>query len=163
VDDLTPPALRDETPAERADRNMMEAVQELRVAQTGVQILFAFLLSLPFLPGFPDDEPFPAVMTGALLAAAGATVFFIAPVASHRLMFRQQRKETLVMLTHRMSMVGLVLLAVAMALAVWVAVAQLWSERAGTLAAVGLAVTVLVTWLLLPRALPRRQGLGSRG
>lgn len=47
---------RGETAAERADRNFAEVVQELRVAQTGVQVLFAFLLSFPFLAGFPDGD-----------------------------------------------------------------------------------------------------------
>jgi len=66
---------RDETPAEHADRNYAELVQELRVAQTGVQILFAFLLTLAFYESFPrDSDRFAMILTAALLAAAAAAL-----------------------------------------------------------------------------------------
>lgn len=148
---------RQETPDERADRNFAEVVQELRVAQTGVQVLFAFLLSLPFLADFPyDDRHFSTVYTGALLSSAGAALAFIAPVAFHRLHFRQGVKEEVVWLTHRMSILGLVLLATTMVLSVWLVMRFLWSAGAGTAVAASMVGVVLLIWVLVPRLLLSR-------
>lgn len=148
---------RTETAAERADRNFAEVVQELRVAQTGVQVLFAFLLSLPFLADFPTgDSLFTMVYTGALLSAAGAALVFIAPVAFHRLHFRQGRKEGVVWLTHRMSLLGLTLLVTAMVSAVWLVVRFLWSPAAGHAVVVVMVVAVLLAWIVVPQLLLRR-------
>lgn len=150
---------RGETAAERADRNFAEAVQELRVAQTGVQVLFAFLLSLPFLSDFPDDDrTFSTVYTGALLSAAAAAITFIAPVAFHRLHFRQGRKEGVVWLTHRMSLLGLALLVTSMALAIWLVMRHLWSPSVGLVVVFALALAVLLLWILVPRLILRRHG-----
>jgi hypothetical protein len=155
---------RTETPAERADRNFAEVVQELRVAQTGVQVLFAFLLSLPFLADFPaDDSLFATVYTGALLSAAGAALVFIAPVAFHRLHFRQGRKEGVVWLTHRMSLLGLTLLVTAMAAAVWLVIRFLWSPGAGLVVVVVMVVAVVLLWVMVPRMLLRRDDIGRSG
>lgn len=86
-----------ETAHQRADRNFTELLQELRVAQTGVQILFAFLLTLPFSTRFGvTTGPDRVVYVITLLAAAGATALLIAPVSYHRLVFRQNRKIELV-------------------------------------------------------------------
>src|SRR5947209_10039375 len=88
---------RTETVLERWDRNFSELLQELRVAQTGVQVLFAFLLTLPFTNRF---ERITEVQRGTyvvtLVAAAAATALLIAPVSYHRLVFRQGRKPQLV-------------------------------------------------------------------
>lgn len=151
------PAQRQESPTERADRNFTEVVQELRVAQTGVQVLFAFLLSLPFLADFPDDDRlFSTIYTAALLSSAGAALAFIAPVAFHRLHFRQGVKEEVVWLTHRMSLLGLALLATTMVLSVWLVMRFLWSATAGTFVAVSMVGVVLLIWVLLPQLLLRR-------
>src|SRR5712691_13298888 len=84
---------RTETPLERWDRNYGELLQELRVAQTGVQILFAFLLTLPFSPRFGQVSRFErATYVSTLLLAAGAAALLIAPVAFHRLVFRDRQK-----------------------------------------------------------------------
>lgn len=147
----TSPVERHETASERADRNLSEQVQELRVAQTGVQILFAFLLSLAFLTEFPrDDDTFTAVLVAALLCSAGATICFVAPVASHRIMFRQGRKEGVVWVAQVMSLAGLVLLLASMALAVWLVVAKLWSPATATWIAVGIVVLAALLWLVVP-------------
>ena len=107
---------RDETEAERLDRNLNELLQELRVAQTGVQILFAFLLTLPFAARFGDVDTFELVVyVVALLAAtAAAAGMIIAPVAYHRMLFRRGRKPQLVRSAHRMASGGLAFLLVAM-------------------------------------------------
>jgi hypothetical protein len=155
------PTERDETPAERADRNFGELVQELRVAQTGVQILFAFLLSLPFLTDFPHTPDYERVLTGALLASAGATICFIAPVAFHRTLFRRGMKEEIVILTHRLAAIGLGLLALAMALASWLVLATLWTNATASAVVVGMLAVIVVLWVVVPRAVVRRSN-GSR-
>jgi len=111
--------VRDETEAERLDRNFGDLLQELRVAQTGVQILFAFLLTLPFSARFGTVDDFEkSVYVVALLASAAAAAMIIAPVAYHRMLFRQGHKPELVRSAHRMASGGLVCLLVAMVAAV---------------------------------------------
>lgn len=152
----TTAAERNETPSQRADRNFAEVVQELRVAQTGVQILFAFLLSLPFLSAFPVDQRASAgVLTAALLSAAGAAVCFIAPVAYHRMHFRTGHKEVVVWVAHWMAIAGLALLATAMTLAVWLVIDALWSRTVATLVAVLMVVGIVLAWAVLPRLVAR--------
>lgn len=108
-----------ESEKERWQRNFADLLQELRVAQTGVQILFAFLLTLPFSSGFPDTTAFQRdVYVVALLAAAGATALIISPVAFHRALFRQGRKPQLVRYAHRVASGGLAFMLVAMVAAV---------------------------------------------
>ena len=145
-----PEGQRHELEAERADRNLTELIRELRVAQTGVQILFAFLISLPFLSGFPEDRTSAVVLTVALLAAAGATVVFIAPVAFHRGSFHQGRKPRVVRVSHVLTNVGLVLLAIAMALATWLFLSVLWSAAMASLVVALLLVAIICLWWALP-------------
>jgi hypothetical protein len=109
------PAKRRETKAERADRNMGELLQELRVALPGVQILFAFLLTVPFSQGFTrltgDQRD---LYFGVLMATLLSTALLIAPSANHRLLFRQRDKEHLVTVSNRLAIAGLAVLAIAM-------------------------------------------------
>jgi len=108
-----------ETEKQRWDRNFADLLQELRVAQTGIQILFAFLLTLPFSNGFPRTTAFQKdVYIVSLLSAAFATAMIIAPVAFHRALFRQGRKPELVRYAHRMATGGLAFLLVSMVSAV---------------------------------------------
>ena len=102
---------RDETDAERADRNWEELLGELRVTQTGVAILFSVLLTVPFSARFDDVTDFQrGVYLAALGLSASTTVTLIAPVSCHRLLFRQGRKEELVLLSNRLAVLGLGLL-----------------------------------------------------
>lgn len=147
-------AERDETPSERADRNFAELVQELRVAQTGVQILFAFLLTLAFYSSFPhDDETFAYALTAALIAAACSALCFMAPVAAHRMTFRLGGKEQLVWVTHRFAVAGLALLSVAMMLAIWMVIAFLFNDGVASVTVSGLTGLVVAVWVVLPLAL----------
>ncbi|MGC4895260.1 DUF6328 family protein [Micromonospora sp. DT31] len=108
-----------ESEKQRWQRNFADLLQELRVAQTGVQILFAFLLTLPFSNGFTRTTDFQRdVYIVALLAAAAATAMIISPVAFHRALFRQGRKPELVRFSHRMATGGLFFMLVAMVSAV---------------------------------------------
>ena len=103
-----PPDGRDESEAERADRNLAELLQELRVAGLGVQVLFGFLLSLPFTTRFTHLSPGQRnLYLGTIVLAAVATALLLAPVAYHRLVFRQGQKERLVRAANIMAIAGL--------------------------------------------------------
>src|ERR1700750_2729848 len=103
-----------ETDQERINRNMKELLQELRVSQTGVQILFAFLLALPFAQRFTEVTAFQRdVYFVTLLLSGASAAFFIAPVSAHRLLFRRQGKEHLINSSNWMAIAGLGCLAVA--------------------------------------------------
>ena len=102
------PYTRDESEAERIDRNFGEQLQELRIAQAGVQILFAFLLTIPFQQRFTiltDLQRNIYVVT--LLAAAVSVIVFTAPVAMHRTLFRDGLKDFIVTYTDRLMSIGL--------------------------------------------------------
>jgi hypothetical protein len=140
-----------ETVAERADRNFGDLLQELRVAQTGVQILFAFLLTMPLQNRFEklDDWERGTFIT-ALLLSAGATVCLIAPVAYHRALFARQMKQQVVAAASRFAIVGLVLLAAAITCAVDLVLDLVLGRTPALFIAGGLAVVLIVAWMVLP-------------
>jgi len=108
------PYVRQEDEAQRLDRNYLELLQELRVAETGVQILFAFLLSIAFQQRFAGIDAFERnVYVATLLCAAVSTAMLIAPVAFHRLIFRKRRKDELVDATSRLALGGMAFLLLA--------------------------------------------------
>jgi hypothetical protein len=151
---------RGETVDQVLDRNVAELLQELRVAFTGVQILFAFLLSLAFTQRFEDLDAFDLVFyTTALMTTALATLVLIAPVSFHRLVFRRRQKAALVVVADRLLLVGLALLIPAISSAVLLILDVALGRGP---AIVGASVTVLVgvlTWYALPLAI-RRSGHG---
>jgi cation transport ATPase len=109
----------DEDRHERVNRELIELLNELRVALPGVQILFAFMLTLPFSQGFTrvtSTERW--VYFAAFIAAALGTALLIAPSSYHRLRFRQRDKEHLLLVANRMAIGGMALVAIAMALVV---------------------------------------------
>ncbi|GLY91717.1 DUF6328 family protein [Actinoallomurus iriomotensis] len=143
---------RDETGMERWDRNFVELLQELRVAQTGVQILFAFLLTLPFTNRFGDvGDRDKVVYVITLVAAAAATALLIAPVSGHRQVFRQGRKPQLVRTASILAQAGLAALLVAMIGAVFLVLDVV--AGLGWAAGLGAAIAVLFVglWYLLPK------------
>jgi hypothetical protein len=104
-----------ETAEERLNRQLDQLLNELRVAMPGVQVLFAFLLAVPFQQRFADVTDLQqTVYFVTLLASAAATAFFIAPTAYHRLVFRERDKPMLVRISSKLALAGLVCLAVAM-------------------------------------------------
>jgi hypothetical protein len=110
---------RRETENQRWDRNLNELLNELRVALPGVQVLFAFLLIVPFNQGWTRMSQFDRKLYFAtLLCTALATVLLIAPTIHHRLLFRQHQKRFLVMTANRLSEVGMTVLAIAMTSAI---------------------------------------------
>lgn len=150
-------AERDETATERADRNWNELLQELRVTQTGLQILTGFLLTVPFQQRFPELDPaLRLVFLFALGMAVASTVIVVAPVASHRILFRRKAKPELVSSAHRLTKAGLATLA----LTIVAVVVLVFGFVAGTTAAVVAGVVALaffvVQWVILPARLLRR-------
>jgi hypothetical protein len=104
---------RDETPIERLDRNTIELLNELRVAGTGVQIMFAFLLVAPFSMGFRHVSQFGRVdYFVTLVCVALAAVLLIAPSIHHRILFRQGEKEFLVWMANRLAILAMVFLTI---------------------------------------------------
>ena len=147
---------RDESEAERADRNLAELLQELRVAGLGVQVLFGFLLSLPFTNRFTRlSQGQRELYLATLVLAAVATALLLGPVAFHRLVFRRGQKERLVRAANVMAIAGLA----AVGLAVSAAVLLVTGYVTSTLPAV--RITVLVTcmfgllWFAFPLAYRR--------
>ena len=119
-----------ESHKERIDRELMELLNELRVALPGVQFLFAFLLIVPFQQSVDRATEFQRdVYFVALVAAAIATALLIAPAAQHRVLFRQQDKEALLRRSNRSAFAGLVVLALAIWSAVLLVVDVLFAGR----------------------------------
>lgn len=142
---------RPESEAERLDRNFNELLQELRVAQAGTQILFAFLLTVAFTPYIQGAAAFEhRLLAATLVLAALATVLLIAPVPLHRMMFRQQMKGTIVEVSARLASAGLVLLLLAMLGGCLLALDALLDRTTAYLVTAGVAVWFAAFWLLLP-------------
>lgn len=138
---------RDETEKERHDRQLVELLNEVRVAMPGVQVLFGFLLAVPFQQRFDQTTAFQRyVFLTTLLCSAGATAFLVAPVAYHRLLFMMGEKQLVVEQANRSLLVGLVLLACAMIAAVVLVVDVIFSRS--TVLAVTIPLTLLfaVLW-----------------
>ena len=142
---------REESASERIDRNLQEMLGELRVALPGVQVLFAFLLVVPFNQRFATVTTLQqTIYFITLLFTTASTICLISPTVHHRLEFRQQDKENIVRTGNRIVIIGLVFLAVAMTGAVVFITDVLY--QAGTTYAVGIgaALAFLVLWILIP-------------
>jgi hypothetical protein len=138
-----------ESRQERIDRELIELLNELRVALPGVQFLFAFLLVVPFQQSADRFTDFQRdVHYVALLSAAVATVLLIAPAAQHRVLFRQLDKENLLRRSNRSALAGLLALALAMCSALLLVVDVLFS-RAQAWATAGAVGTLLLWWWVL--------------
>src|SRR3982751_4304629 len=140
-----------ETEAERADRNFGDLLQEIRVAQTGVQILFAFLLTMPLQSRFERlDDWERATFIAALLLSAGASVCLIAPVAYHRALFARRMKTHVVKAASRFAILGLALLALAITCAVDLVLDLVLGRTPALFIAAGLVALLAVAWAVLP-------------
>ena len=142
---------RDETPLERVDRNLEELITELRVALPGVQVLFAFLLVVPFSQRFEQATDFQRkTYFVVLMLTALASATLIAPTALHRVLFRLHMKEQIVRDANRLTIAGLIMLALAMTGAVLLVTDVLFGAIATMVAGSIVGGTFLSLWLLLP-------------
>ena len=142
-----------ETQKERLTRNFNELLQELRVTQTGVQILTGFLLTVPFTQRFPQldniqRDGYLAILVGAVLA----TGFIIAPVAIHRTLFRQGQKEWVVNTANWSARAGLLFLALTTAGVVWLVFDVVIGRGAAITAGIVALVFFTLLWAVLPLA-----------
>ncbi|MGW4075793.1 DUF6328 family protein [Streptomyces asiaticus] len=149
--DRPPGKARRETPLERADRNFAELLQELRVTQTGVQILFAFLLTLAFAPRFPTLDTVQRVtyVTTLLLAMLAAAIF-TAPAALHRALFQQHAKPVIVRVSSRLAKIGMWVLMLAFTGSVLLVVDVSLGRVAGVAAGAGTLLVCVGLWRILP-------------
>jgi len=148
---VAPADTRNESPDERADRRLIELLQELRVAGLGVQVLFGFLLSLPFTTKFGSAEPWQKQLYEAtLVMAAVATALLLGPVAYHRLVFRRRMKDDLVKAANVMAIAGMA--AVGLAITGAVLLVTSFVDPGGPTVVIAAAVAGLYAglWFVLP-------------
>ena len=157
--ELTPDG-REETPRERLDRNLSELTGELRVVVTGVQVLFAFLLVVPFDTGFAHLASYQRDLYFAtLLLSALAAVCVIAPAAEHRILFRRDDKAYLVARATTLTLAGLGLLGLAMCGALALVATDLFGALGGIVTGAAMAAPFAALWFAAPlrRAHRRRE------
>ena len=146
-----------ETESERINRELDQLLGELRVAMPGVQVLFAFLLAVPFQQRFAQVTAFQRdVYFATLLASAAASALFVAPTAYHRLMFRERDKPRLVSISTKLALAGLACLAFAMNGAVLLVTDVLFSWTTAVVTVVGTSTLFVGLWFVL--GLVRRLG-----
>ena len=144
---------RDESAEERADRNLAELLQELRVAGLGVQVLFGFLLSLPFTNRFARlSQGQRELYLGTLVLAAVATALLLGPVAYHRLVFRRGQKERLVRAANVMAVAGLTAVGLAVSAAVLLVTGYVTSAVAAGLITAFVTCLFGLLWFAFPLA-----------
>jgi hypothetical protein len=145
---------RHETEAERLDRNWSSLLQELRVVQTGVQLLTGLLLTLPFQERFSMlDEPMRIVYLVTVACSAAATALLVAPVGMHRILFRRHRLNLLVSAAHRCAFIGLLMLGLAMTGVTELIFDTVAGREAGVIAGAIALATFAGVWLALPFAM----------
>lgn len=142
-----------ETKEERLNRELGELVQELRIMLPGVQVLFAFLLTVPFSQRFGELTRLEkGLYLTSLSAAAVASVLLLAPSAFHRLRFREHDKERLLLVSNRFAVIGTVFLAVSMASAIYLITEFIYGTRPASAIAGGLSVLLVAVWYVVPLA-----------
>lgn len=150
------PTAGDENPSRQLNRELIELLNELRVALPGVQVLFGFLLFVPFSDGFGQlGREERAIFFVAFLASAASSAFLIAPSSYHRLRWRQGDKEQMLETSNRLAVVGIALLALAMTAAACLITSVLYGPWPA--AGVAVAVAALLGWLWYGLALSRHR------
>jgi hypothetical protein len=141
----------DETPAERVSRELDELLQQIRISLPGVQVLFAFLLAVPFTNRFDAvDGPAKVAFFIAFLATATATAMFLTSVAYARIQFRHADKERLLQLGTRTTIAGLALLAIAISASTFVVTQVLYADIYATLVTALIALLLAGMWFAVP-------------
>jgi hypothetical protein len=148
-----PPDPRRESEAQRDDRNLAELLQELRVAGLGVQVLFGFLLSLPFTNRFARlSHAQRDLYLATLVLSTLATALLLGPVAYHRLVFRRAQKEGLVRAASAMAIGGLVVVGLAVSAAVLLVTSFVASGLTATLITIFVVCVFGIVWFAFPLA-----------
>ena len=148
---------RNETPLQRCDRNLVELLQEVRVVQTGVQVLFAFLLIAPLSARFGEVSTAGEIeYFVSLIAAGAAAVLLMAPTAYHRILFRLGDKEYLVAMSNRYTLAGLALVGVAMLGSLMFVTDVLFSTTAAFAVLSLTTGPIVLCWCVLPMMRRRR-------
>jgi cation transport ATPase len=141
---------REETPKERHDRELIELLNELRVALPGVQVLFAFLLAVPFARGWPKVDDFERdVYFVAFMGAAVSSALLIATTSIHRIGWRVSDKEKIVRVGTYLTIGGLAALAVSIVAVVLVVTDFIFDRTTAWIAAAAIASLIVVTWYVL--------------
>ena len=152
---------RSDAEQERLNRELSEMLQEVRVAMPGVQLLFGFLLAVPFNQRFGQTTSAErGIYLFTLLCSAAASALFIAPTAFHRLLFRQRDKPAIIAFGSRMVIAALVALALAMTGSVLLVTSFLFANSVAALATIGVFLGFAWLWFGLPllrRARERRR------
>ena len=144
-----------EEPEERVSRELIELLNELRVALPGVQVLFAFLLAVPFAQGFSTTTDFQRGLFFTVLSlTAVSSALLIAPSAWHRLRFRQRDKERILHVSNKMSIAGMGFLAAAMIGAVMLIADFIYSPTLTIISGAIAAVVFGMLWYVLPLVVP---------
>ncbi len=153
-----------ETEAERADRNFADLLQELRITLTGAQILFAFLLVVPFNSEFRRTTPLQhGLYIGTLVGSALSAGLLVAPAAMHRVLFGRQLKDRLVVVAGRLAIAGQTLFALSLAQGVFLVVDYLYGLAAGLVLSLSLLVWYLGCFFALPWIIRwQEEGRGGR-
>jgi Kef-type K+ transport system membrane component KefB len=142
-----------ESEEQRRNRELIELLNELRVALPGVQVLFAFLLAVPFASGFPKLEKLDRdIFFVAFISTALSTVALIAPSSYHRLRWRQRDKERMLVAANALTIIGLALLAVAITSTVFVITDFLFHRSWAAAFTAIVAAAFLLLWYGLPLA-----------
>jgi hypothetical protein len=149
---------REETPLERLDRNWADLLQELRVVQTGVQLLTGFLLTIPFQTRFEDlTTAQQNIYLATLAASVVATGLLVAPVSLHRILFRRHARRATVEIAHRLALAGVSMLAVAIIGVVLLIFDVVAGPTAGWIAGAAAALLLTGLWAALPLAVRGRE------
>lgn len=148
---------RDETPTERADRNWNEVLQELRVLQTGTQILTGFLLALAFQPAFADlTEGQRTIYLTLVVISALSAIIALAPVALHRVLFQQRAKAAVVTYGHAALITALFTVSILVVGVVAFVFDVVVGGSAFWWAVCALALVILVLWVVAPAVIRAR-------
>lgn len=143
-------AEKESTP-QRLDRELGELLQELRVFLPGVQVLFAFLLTVPFSNRFPElDGPERGLYLAAFVSAAVSTALLVAPSAFHRILFRDRDKEWLIFTANRLAIAGTIFLALSITCATFLVTELIYGSKTASVIAAGIGVLFFAVWYLVP-------------
>jgi predicted membrane channel-forming protein YqfA (hemolysin III family) len=143
----------EESREERLDRELIELLNELRVLLPGVQVIFAFLLTVPFASGFENVTDLQRdVYAVSLIAALASIVCLVAPTTYHRLRWRQRDKEVMLRTANGFAIAGSVFLALSLTASVFLVGDYLFSRAAAVVATVAAGLAFVVLWYAFPLA-----------